>query len=145
MLDDARIQAFLDEKEVVVLATVLPNGAPLAMAMWFLHDRTSLTMISLDGLQKVKNLRRDPRVAVVAESGTRGPEIRGVAVQGRVTFLPDSPERNALIDRFHAKYDPELARYWNGHAMPPNRVMFRIVPEHVRSWGLESSERGGRS
>ena len=136
MLDDARVQAFLDEKEVVVLATVQPSGAPLAMPMWFIHDPVSLTMISVDNLRKVKNLLRDPRVSVVAESGTRGSDIRGVAVQGRVVFVLDSSARTRLIDRFHTKYHPDLARLWNGHAMPPNRVMFRIVPERVRTWGL---------
>jgi len=25
---------------------------------------------------------------------------------------------------------------WGGRAMPSNRVMFRIVPERVKSWGL---------
>jgi len=48
-LDDARIQRFLATKEVAVLATVQPDGAPLAMAMWFLHDPATLTMISVDG------------------------------------------------------------------------------------------------
>jgi predicted pyridoxine 5'-phosphate oxidase superfamily flavin-nucleotide-binding protein len=70
-LDDARIQRFLATKEVAVLATVQPDGAPLAMAMWFLHDPAALTMISVDGLPKVRNLRRDPRVSVVAEAGSR--------------------------------------------------------------------------
>jgi hypothetical protein len=25
---------------------------------------------------------------------------------------------------------------WGGRAMPANRVMFRVVPLRVRSWGL---------
>ncbi len=135
-LDAPAIQAFLATKEVVVLATVKPEGGPLAMPMWFLHDPAALTMISVDGLTKVRNLRRDGRVCVVAETGTRG-DIRGVSVQGRAEFLPDGAERRALVERFHAKYAPDLARLWGGRAMPPNRVMFRIVPLHVRSWGLE--------
>ena len=134
-LTDPRLQAFLATKEVVVLATVQPDGAPLAMPMWFLPDGATLVMISVDGLQKVRNLRRDPRLCVVAETGTRG-DIRGVTVRGRAEFLGDGPERRALADRFHAKYDPDLARLWGGQAMPPNRVMFRIVPDRVRSWGL---------
>ena len=77
-LGDAPVQKFLDTKQVVVLATVQPDGAPLAMAMWFLHDPAALTMISVDGLKKVHNLRRDPRVSVVAEAGTiNDDEIRG--------------------------------------------------------------------
>jgi PPOX class probable F420-dependent enzyme len=134
-LSDAAIQTFLGTKEVVVLATVQPDGAPLAMAMWFLHDAATLTMISVDNLQKVRNLRRDPRVCVVAEAGGGGADIRGVSVQGRAEFLDDGVERRALVERFHQKY-PRLKDLWRGHAMPADRVMFRIVPERARSWGL---------
>ncbi len=134
-LDDAAIQRFLATKEVALLATVGGDGAPLAMPMWFLHDAATLTMISVEGTQKVRNLRRDPRVCVVAEAGGGGADIRGVTLLGRAEFLDDGPDRRALVERFHAKY-ARLASLWGGRAMPPNRVMFRIAPERVKSWGL---------
>jgi PPOX class probable F420-dependent enzyme len=134
-LDDTRIQRFLASKEVAVLATLQADGSPLAMPMWFLHAPATLTMISVAETQKVRNLRRDPRVSVVAEAVTGSGEIRGVIVQGCVEFLSDGPERRALIERFHEKYR-RLEKLWEGKAMPPNRVMFRIVPSRVRSWGL---------
>jgi len=135
-LGEARIQRFLATKDVAILATVQADGAPLAMPMWFLHDPASLTMISVEGTQKVRNLRRDARVCVVAEAGSGGGDERGVTVLGRAEFLADGPERRALVERFHAKY-PRLERLWGGRTMPPNRVMFRVAPAHVRSWGLE--------
>lgn len=135
-LDDARIQRFLDGRDIVVLATVQPDGAPLAMPMWFLHDPAALTMISVAGTQKVRNLRRDPRVCVVAERGARG-DVRGVSMHGRAEFLSDGPERRALADRFLEKYHPYLEQRWGGRGMPTDRVMFRIVPERVRAWGLD--------
>ena len=135
ILDDVRIQRFLATKQVAVLATVQPDGAPLAMAMWFLHDPAALAMISVDGLQKVRNLRRDPRVCVVAEAGGEGSDIRGVTVNGRAVFLEDGEERRALVEAFHAKY-PRLAALWGGRVMPANRVMFKIVPDWVKTWGL---------
>ena len=136
-LDDTAIQKFLSTKEVALLATVRADGAPLAMPMWFLHDAATVTMISVEGTQKVRNLRRDPRVCVVAEAGGGGGDIRGVTVLGRAEFLGDGPERRALIERFHGK-SPRLASLWGGRAMPANRVMFRIAPERVKSWGLAS-------
>src|SRR5262245_4570283 len=134
-LGDARIQQYLATKDVVVLATLLPGGAPVITPMWFLHDAEALTMISVDGLRKIANLRADPRVCVVAESGTRR-DIRGVTVHGRAAFLSDASERRVLADRFLAKYRPDLERLWGGPAMPANRVMFRIQPARVRSRGL---------
>lgn len=135
-LDDPGIQRFLASKEVVVLSTVQPDGAPLAMPMWFLPDGDSLVMISVANLRKVANLRRDPRVCVVAEAGTRGAEIRNVTVLGRVEILADGPERSALAERFLQRYHPDLERLWGARAMPADRVMFRIRPARVRSRGV---------
>ena len=134
-LGDAAVQRFLSTKEIILLATVQPDGAPLAMPMWFLHDPAAVIMLSEAGTQKVRNLRRDGRVCVVAEAGGGGTPIRGVTVMGRVKFLDDGAERRALVDRFHAKY-PDLSKFWGGRAMPANRVMFTITPERVKSWGL---------
>jgi PPOX class probable F420-dependent enzyme len=135
-LSDPRIQRFLATKEVVVLCTIQRSGAPLAMPMWFLHTPQALYMISVDGLQKVRNLRRDPRVCVVAESGNRGAAIRGVVIQGHVVFVQEPEQRLPIVERLLQKYDPDLARLWGGRAMPPNRVLFCIEPDRVRSWGL---------
>jgi PPOX class probable F420-dependent enzyme len=133
---DARIQGFLATKEVVVLSTVHRSGAPLAMPMWFLHTAQALFMISVEGLPKVRNLRRDPRVCVVAESGSRGAAIRGVVIQGHIDFVEEPEAQRPIVERLLQKYDPDLARLWGGRTMPPNRVLFRIEPEKVRSWGL---------
>jgi len=133
-LDEAPIQRFLATKDVVVLATAQADGAPLALPMWFLHDPAALTMISVDATQKVRNLRRDPRVCVVAEA-VGGGDVCGVTIQGRAEFLSESSQRRALVERFHEKYR-RLERLWNGKTMPASRVMFRVVPARVRSWGL---------
>jgi PPOX class probable F420-dependent enzyme len=135
-LADARIQGFLATKEVAVLSTVQRSGAPLAMPMWFVHTPQALFMVSVDGLQKVRNLRRDPRVCVVAESGDRGSAIRGVVIQGHIDFVEEPEQQQPIVEQLLQKYHPDLARLWGGRAMPPNRVLFRIEPAKVRSWGL---------
>jgi PPOX class probable F420-dependent enzyme len=139
-LSNERIQRFLGSRPVVVLATVQADGAPLAMPMWFLHDASEIAMITIEGTQKVRNLRRDPRVCVVAEAGgDPGAEggVRGVSVHGRAEFVSDGSERRALAERFLVKYHPRVEQLWGGRVMPPNRVAFRIVPGRVRTWGLE--------
>jgi len=135
-LGDERIQQFLGKKDVVVLATLGADGAPRGMAMWFLHTPDAILMLSVAGLQKLRDVERDPRVAVVAESvGANGATL-GVSLRGHAQILPESGERRAFVERFLAKYHPGLERLWGARAMPSNRVMFRIAPSHVRSWGL---------
>ena len=134
-LADERIQRYLGTKEVVTLATLGPDGAPHGMAMWFLHTKDAILMLTVADLQKVRDLRRDPRVAMVAESVVDGGP-RGVSVRGRAEILDESPERRAFVEAILAKYHPRLERLWGARAMPSNRAMFKIAPSHVRSWGL---------
>src|SRR3989442_8093592 len=121
-LADGPVQRFLATKQIALLATVRADGAPLAMPMWFLQDAATLTMISVEGTQKVRNLRRDPRVCLVAEAGGGGQDIRGPTVLGRAEILTHGPERLALAERFHEKYPP-LASLLGGRAMPANRLL----------------------
>jgi PPOX class probable F420-dependent enzyme len=136
-LTDDGIQAFLATKEVVALAVLGPDGAPTAIPMWFVPDGDGLAMISVAATAKVRNLGRDGRVSVAAEGTDSAGRIRGVVVHGRADFLPESSARQALVERFLDKYRPRLERLWGGRAMPPSRVMFRIAPQRVRSWGLD--------
>jgi PPOX class probable F420-dependent enzyme len=135
-LADPRVQTYLATREVVVLATLMPDGSPAATPMWFLPEPDAIVMVSVDGLRKVGNIRRDPRVAVVAETATPDGAIRGIAMRGRAEILAESAERRALVERLVDRYHPRLERIWGGRIMPPGRVMFRIVPEGLRGWGL---------
>ena len=112
-LSDERIQRFLGTRAVVVLATLQADGSPLAMPMWFLHDAIEIAMISVDGTQKVRNLRRDPRVCVVAEAnglvskaalGTQLCERIREAADGQ-TRLPMVPP--SLADSMRRRLDSE--------------------------------------
>jgi PPOX class probable F420-dependent enzyme len=129
------VQRFLASKSVAILATVQASGAPLAMPMWFVHDASTIVMISEVGLQKVRNLRRDPRACVVVEGEGRD-VIAGVIVQGQARFLETETERTSYVEALHAKYSG-LAERWGGRGMPSNRVMFRIDPDRIHTWGLD--------
>jgi PPOX class probable F420-dependent enzyme len=134
-LGNAHIHRFLATREVIVLATVQPDGSPLATPVWFLHRANTLTMVSEAATQKVRNLRRDRRVCVVADAGARS-DNQGVIIRGYAEFLAESPERQPLVEALLEKYHPDLRHRWGGGMMPQDRVMFRIVAQQVRSWGL---------
>jgi nitroimidazol reductase NimA-like FMN-containing flavoprotein (pyridoxamine 5'-phosphate oxidase superfamily) len=132
---DDDIQRFFATREVVVLSTIQPDGSPLAMPMWFCHDASGITMISEAAAPKVRNIRRDPRICVVAETGSRD-DARAVIAGGRADFVPESPAQAAFVRTLLAKYHPNLRRRWDGDAMPPDRVMFRLEPAWIRTYGM---------
>lgn len=131
---DPGIQRYLADKDVVVLAMLTAGGAPVATPMWFVNDDRELTMISVDGLGKIKNLERDQRVSVVAEGGERG-AINGVVLNGEVRFL-EGDERSEWGGRFRTKYAPEIERLWGGPDLPDNRRVFTFTPRVVSAFGI---------
>lgn len=131
---DPAIQTYLSGTDVVVLAMVTGNGGPLATPMWFVNDDSHLTMISVDGLAKIRHLEREPRVCVVAEGGVRG-AINGLVLTGEVRFL-DGDERSMWGRRFAERYSPDIQRLWGGTDIPDNRRVFTFEPTVVSDFGL---------
>lgn len=131
---DPEVQSGLDGPLTAVLATINPDGSPLATPMWFVHDASGFGMVSVDALQKVRNLRRDPRVSIVVEvTAPGGPQC--IIVQGTAAFLNAADERDVLAAAFVRKYGEEIEKRWQGTTAPPDRVLFRVHPQRVKLWG----------
>ena len=64
------------------VATLMPNGAPQLTETWVTTDGENIVLNIVDGMQKAKNIARDPRVAlnVVDPDNVN----RYYAVRGRV-------------------------------------------------------------
>ena len=131
---DPQVQNALNGPVTAVLATLNPDGSPLATPMWYVHDVHGIGMVSVDGLQKVRNLRRDPRVSLVVETAaTAG--VQCIIIQGKVQFIDTTPGRDALAAAFIDKYGERIKQRWNGVTAPSDRVLFRLQPTRVKLWG----------
>ena len=127
---DPDVQKALEGRVTAVLATVNPDGSPLATPMWYVHDATGIGMVSIDGLRKIRNLRRDPRVSVVVETGAPT-GLQCVIVQGTAEFLNAPSDRAALGASFVDKYGTRIEKRWGGRAVPEDRALFRITARRV--------------
>jgi PPOX class probable F420-dependent enzyme len=131
---DPEVQQALEGPVTAVLATINPDGSPLAMPMWYVHDASGFGMVSVDGLQKIRNLHRDSRVSVVVETGAAA-GLQCVIVQGTVEFLDATSDRAALGASFVDKYGERIEKRWGGRAVPRDRALFRVHPRRVKLWG----------
>jgi PPOX class probable F420-dependent enzyme len=59
----------------VWIASVRPDGAPHLIPLWFAWDGDDLVVLSKPNAQKVRNLRRDPRVLVALGSVGDGMDV----------------------------------------------------------------------
>jgi PPOX class probable F420-dependent enzyme len=55
----------LESKAVAFVSTIGPKGEPQTTPLWFLWEDDVLRFSLVEGRQKLRNLRRDPRISVV--------------------------------------------------------------------------------
>jgi hypothetical protein len=111
--------------------------------MWYVVEHGRIVFRSFSKSQKILNLRRDPRLTVLVETGDAYAELRGAMIKGRAD-LDDDPERVlALYGAMAAKYamvgdrpvelDPEALEAAFGRFAAKNTAV-TVVPQRVISW-----------
>lgn len=131
------VAAFLDQSQTLNVATLGKDGAPHLTALWFARDGDVLLFETYGVSQKVVNLRRDPRIAVMCEAGETYQELRGVSIRGRAEIIDAEPrlsERMAFIARrvMPGVAEDQLAAHVS--QMVRKRVVVAVHPEKVISW-----------
>ena len=105
------------------VATIGPDGAPQSTPVWFDWDGARLLLALAPGRQKMRNLRRDPRLAVSMVDPSN--PIRYLEVRGRATFEAD-PDRS-LLTRLVRKYTGSDDLSW----VEGERIIVAIEPVHA--------------
>jgi len=78
----AELLALLEQKATCYIATTMPDGSPQLTQVWVDTDGADIVINTVQGMQKDRNIARDPRVAVtIADPDNPGPYW---AIRGRV-------------------------------------------------------------
>ena len=118
------------------------DGFPHVVAMGFLARDGAIYMTSYGKAQKVLNVRRNPRVALMMEAGDEYSELRGVMVRGRCEIIEgEAAVRAAFEGRVVAQANPAPVNP-GAAASASKRVVLKIVPEKIVSW--DHRKLGGR-
>ncbi|MFF3486128.1 PPOX class F420-dependent oxidoreductase [Streptomyces sp. NPDC002701] len=121
---DDSVRTLLDGKNFASVATLGPGGAPQNSVVWIKREGDTVLFSSTEGRQKVRNLRRDPRVSLsvfdLADPYT------SVEIRGTGEIVPDEGKRLPY----------ELSHKYLGVDPPAEkddevRVIIRVLPERV--------------
>ena len=107
-----------------VLTTLFPSGGPQTNVVWIDHDGEHLLVNSEIERQKVRNVQRDPRVAVLVFDPAD--LDHWVEVRGRVIEIVEGEEARRHIDALAQKYlgVPDYPT-----AIRSPRVILKIAPK----------------
>jgi PPOX class probable F420-dependent enzyme len=136
-LSPAEQRAYLEGAHTIILTTLDRHGYPHSIAMWYVVESDgAVTMTTFRKSQKVKNVERDPRCALLVESGRAYPELKGLLIRGRAVLDTDVEHVLDVLERINQKYNQGSGPGVRDalRAQAAKRVVLRIPPERVASW-----------
>jgi PPOX class probable F420-dependent enzyme len=130
--------AFLREGLTLQVASIGPRGYPHLVAMWYAIVDGKVCFTTYAQSQKVLNLRRDPKITVMLESGRPYNELRGLVIEGDAEIIESDPQLAAKVmmmsgsrrpgDEITTEPSPQVLRN------VAKRVVVRVNPVKVYSW-----------
>lgn len=123
---DSKAEILLNGKNLVFLATVMPDGSPQVTPVWGNFDDSHILINTAEGRLKHKNIIKDPRVAVSvvdSENPLNMTTIRGKVVE----IISDSEyiHANKLTKQYMDLEEYPFKR------LGEKRIIFKIKPERV--------------
>jgi nitroimidazol reductase NimA-like FMN-containing flavoprotein (pyridoxamine 5'-phosphate oxidase superfamily) len=89
-MTDAEISDYVQSAQTLVIVSNGPNGYPHPMPMWFYADDAGcLYCTTFVKSQKVLNFARDPKAALLVESGTDYAELKSVLIYANAEVIAD--------------------------------------------------------
>lgn len=140
-MSEEEVAAFLATERTMSVATLDPDGWPHLVAMWFVVRDGAVHFWTYGKSRKAVNLRRDPRLTCLVETGERYDELRGVSLTGRGVLITDTAAVEELGLAITARYagpppaGPEGDAVRAGvAAQARKRVGVRVEVERAATW-----------
>lgn len=145
-----RLERFLDEPHVGVIATLRRDGRPYTVPVWWIWHEGAVWLTGTTNRVWCKQLRQDPRASLCIEAA--GPQAGHVGIDGTVTVreLPAFdiwPISRMLAEKYVGRGDPANAdaveRFFANMRTEP-RILLRLDPKVWRAIDM-SVYRGKRA
>lgn len=108
-MTDDEVAAYLAEQRVLNVATIGPTGHPHLVAMWYEVIDGKVSFWTFAKSQKILNLRRNPKITALVESGETYDTLRGVELVGTGRIIEDYEQILEIGKRVGVKYNGEGA------------------------------------
>lgn len=104
-MTDTEVLAFLTSGHTVQVSTIGADGFPHVAPMWYTVEEGKVAFRSFTKSQKIVNLRRNPKLTVLVESGDSYAELQGVMIKGEANLINDRDFVLGMYGKLAAKYE----------------------------------------
>jgi PPOX class probable F420-dependent enzyme len=112
------------------VATTMNSGQPHVMPVWFVLDGEELVFTTGAGSVKARNLRRDPRIALVVDEDVA--PYAFVHIRGRAGISEDMGELLRFATEIGGRYmGPDRAEEFARRNAVPGELLVRVMTERI--------------
>ena len=104
-LTDSEQEQFLADGWTLQVASNGVGGFPHLVAMWYVVVDGKIHFTTFGKSQKILNLRRNPKITCMLESGKGYAELKGLVVEGEAELLEDNAFTAKVMGLVGAKYN----------------------------------------
>ena len=149
-------QQFIERGRTLYVATNGADGFPHMVAMWYVPISGLIHFTTFARSQKVLNLRRDPNITVMLESGIAYNQLKGLVIKGHGEVVEEIALTTRVLTLAGIRYSDSrtgaVVPLSPADPLPPpnpvvegtarKRVTVRIRPVNIYSW--DHAKLGGR-
>ena len=127
-------RALLESDAVATVVTIDQDGSPQVTAAWVGLDGDEIVIATMPDQRKLRNLRRDPRVAISVLSSTRNAWglLEYLVVYG-TALVTEGGAADKLQELAHTYLGPDVV--FPNMPDPPPGFVTRITPERIGGVG----------
>lgn len=135
-LTTEEVEQFLAQPRTAQLVTIRPNGTPHVAPVWFLWDEGRVLVMADSGAVKIRNIRRNPAVALCVCTPDHPYEF--VTVEGQASEQAEGLED--MVRRTCVHYEgPERGAEFATQLLGEERLsLIEISPDRFLSWREDS-------
>jgi len=138
-LSPSEQRKLIESERVIVVSTLGSRGWPHSMPLWYVPRDGEIWIYTYAKSQKVRNLERDPRATLLAETGHEYGELRGIEIEAEAEIHRDLDTVFELARELTMRYagdeatlDDDAAEALKTQAR--KRVAVRFEPKRVATW-----------
>ena len=146
-MTEAELHDYVRREKTLIIVSNGPNGYPHPMPMFFYTDDEERFLVSTYGAsQKVKNFERDPKAALLIESGDDYEELAAVFIEANAEIIADTDFVVETMKNIRLQRDPSKDGFPQEELdqiayAARKRVIIRFTPVNTVSW--DHSKLGG--
>ena len=129
--------AFLNEPHVADLVTLRERGSPHIAPVWYWYKDERVLIIADETAVKVRNIQRDPRIAV--SIATDGEPYQYVLFEGIATVTRQEVEQTTLAICVRYRGQERGVRYANELLGGSSTVVIEVSPHRAMTWRDDGS------